>query len=328
LIPFPSHVTPGLAPWGGDVDQRLRLLETPQGPTPLWSVPAANLPPASAHPDRAVKIAETGAIYVSTLVGGVWTWVPGGGLFSKAEMSGLVYSASGASTSFSVSAGRCADDSGAVMLDLPTAMSKSTATWAEGNAQGGVSGGEALGGEWAHLFLIGKASGQTDIIAKKAAAGVAPSVTLPSGYIYKRRIATVPIASTGNYWFDLVQNGDEFLFKTYPVSVNGASQGVAAQSYLLAVPRGLTVEALMYAMMNSNTNGIAARIYSPYQPDEDTNFGRNQFVIQTPGNYTSAELRVRTNTSAQVRAISSATSQTCILWMSVRGWIDRRGRDG
>ena len=78
MIPFPSHAAPGLAAWGGDIEQRLRQLETPQGPTPLWSCPAASLPPAAGHPNAAVKIAETGAVMVSTLVAGAWTWIANG----------------------------------------------------------------------------------------------------------------------------------------------------------------------------------------------------------------------------------------------------------
>lgn len=75
MIPFPSHVAPGLAAWADALQQDLRQLAVPQGPTPLWSCSAPDLPPAADHPDQAVKVAETGAIVVSTLIGGVWRWV-------------------------------------------------------------------------------------------------------------------------------------------------------------------------------------------------------------------------------------------------------------
>lgn len=77
MIPFPSHKAPDLASWAQALMEEVRQVATAQGPSQVWSCARAALPPASAHPDSVVKIAETGEITVSTYDGTAWRWVSG-----------------------------------------------------------------------------------------------------------------------------------------------------------------------------------------------------------------------------------------------------------
>jgi hypothetical protein len=302
----------------------LRLLETPQGPTPLWSVPAANLPLASAHPNKAVKIAETGAIYVSTLVGGYWTWIAGAGALSQAEMAGLAYSSAGGSTSFTISAGRCADDTGSVMLVLAASRTKTAAPFAAGAGGGGLDTGSMITGTgaWYHTFLIGKADGTTDILFSLSA--TAP--TMPGGFVYKRRIMCVAFMST-NTWIKMWQDGDTFLFDSHFTSVNNVTMTAETrQGFALAVPPGILVEAIINAMIHHPSLAVYVRIDNPSVADASTASGHHQLIMQVAGSYVSTQLRVRTNAAQQVTA--KMTNGNGQIWINVIGYVDRRGRDG
>lgn len=250
------------------------------------------------------------------------------------DMVGLEMSATG-TTSLTIGAGRCADDTGAVVMVRAASGTKVGAAaggaWSAGNAGGFLDTGvmSSGAGVWYHVWLIGKADGTTDIIGKLAVAGADPAApVMPSGYIYKRRIGTVAWLSS-NVFLSFVQIGDEFTFPNALTSINAVPQGTSPGTHVLAVPLGIQVEARLYAMINSDNAGVGCRVYSmATQQDETINNGRHQLITQAANQYVSAQILVRTNKSQQVRAVSNATTQTCLLYINIYGWIDRRGRDG
>jgi hypothetical protein len=303
----------------------LRLLETPQGPTPLWSVPAANLPLASAHPDRAVKIAETGAVLVSTLVGGNWTWIAGAGALSRAEMPGLEFSTAGGSTSFTISAGRCADDTGSVLMVLAANHVTTAAPFVAGSGVGGLDTGAmpVSDGKWFHVFLIAKADGTTDILFSLSA--TAP--TMPTGFIYKRRIFSGAAYLSSNVWMKVWQRGDDVLYDASVLSVGAVifTQDVRTAA-VLAVPPQISVDALVNLMIHHPSGACYVRLDNPSVSDQSLANGNHHLMQPSVGAYASTQVRVRTNIAQQITA--RVTGGHATLWINVLGFSDRRGRDG
>jgi hypothetical protein len=147
---------------------------------------------------------------------------------------------------------------------------------------------------------------------------------MPSPYTLFRRIGSMR-TNASSQWTSFVQMGDEFLWVNVTTAdVNGSALSTTSTLFTLTVPTGLQVVARLRGWINATpqTDIIVTA------PDEGI------YAYGTPSSFITARniasslaaftLDVRTNTSAQVRAVAdSATS----VWMGAYGWYDRRGRD-
>jgi hypothetical protein len=150
------------------------------------------------------------------------------------------------------------------------------------------------------------------------------SPSLPSSYTHKRRIGSIIRASAAIRGF--IQNGDEFLLKS-PVNldVNVSNLGTTRTSYTLAgVPDGVAVDALI--VYGANISGVYGTVYlmNPDLTAVAAGSGAGVVAVNSAAEGTSyTEGRIRTNTSGQIAAVSSAANTN--LFVHTRGWIDTRG---
>jgi hypothetical protein len=204
---------------------------------------------------------------------------------------------------------------------LATALTKRLdASWAAGTNQGGLDTGAKGASTWYHIYLIRKDADGTIDVLFTATFG---SPTMPAGYSNKRHIGSVktnassnirPFLQTGN----IVRWNDS----TLTLDVDVTNLGTGSTSYTLAfIPTGLKVRALLhgYNWINADSRNILVR-----DPDTvDVAPSASVWPIANlAGPAASAvgygELRIVTNTSAQVAARSSGANT--YFRLAVMGW--------
>lgn len=227
-----------------------------------------------------------------------------------------------------VSVGEAAsDDTTPVLIRLTSATTKRfDATFAAGSAAGGFAAGESLPTSGTiHMWLIAKDDGTTDVFANNhATTGLSP--TLPSGYTYKRRIASVRTDGSANI-IGYRQVGDKFSLKT-PILDISTTIGLTSALHALSVPAGLNTTAYMNIVID--VSGSQGLVYLSCPDDSDiaastTVAPLGQLSEQVSTATTAAtQIFVDTNTSSQVRAVSTLSS-TSFLGATL-GWAESRGR--
>jgi hypothetical protein len=245
------------------------------------------------------------------------------GLLPKGHIFGLTLAndTTDATNDISIAAGECVDDTGEVMMKLTSSLIKRLdADWAVGTNQGGRDNSAVIANDVYHVFLIQRRdTGVTDVFISH---NVSPS--LPSSYTHKRRIGSIIRASAAIRGF--IQNGDEFLLKS-PVNldVNVSNLGTTRTSYTLAgVPDGVAVDALI--VYGANISGVYGTVYlmNPDLTAVAAGSGAGVVAVNSAAEGTSyTEGCIRTNTSGQIAAVSSAANTN--LFVHTRGWIDTRG---
>lgn len=282
---------------------------------------AASIATANSNASAAVTTAGTASSDAAAAVAAVASKLPiAGHYYSMADMVGLT-AAPANGVGLPVNSGRCADDTGTVMLVRPTLLTKTSAAWAAGNA-GVLDTGTIAPGTWYKLFIIGKADGTTDFIC------TLPTNTtplMPSGYIYKRRIAMV-VWSSSNYWIKYWQRGDEFLWDVPFSNVVGTIINANVRTgFTFAVPPNLEVEALLSLSAQCATASAGVRVDNP-SVTALSDASSAQIIIPPGGGWAGTHLRARTNVAQQLTVIASANSTA--IYMACFGFIDRRQRDG
>lgn len=216
-----------------------------------------------------------------------------------------------------IAVGECRDSANGVNLNLIAALGKQIdATWTAGGTPGTPAGGLFTGtvanGTTYHVFLIRKDSdGSLD-------AGFDTSVSaanIPSGYTAYRRLGSVITDGSANI-LAFSQLGDEFLLSLTIASTDTVSTTPAL--FDVTVPADIQVWwlGIIYTAASALTF-----ITSPDVTSETATGARNQNIADT----SVMETRHRTNTSAQLRAVTNTGGGTSVV-LSTRGWIDDRGR--
>lgn len=241
-------------------------------------------------------------------------------------LGGLILSNDGVApnTVLDISAGQCADSTNAALIVLG-AFTKSTAgSWAAGSGSNGMGTGLTIANTtWYHVFAIIKA-GAADVYFDTSIA----AANKPSGTTLFRRIGSF-LTDGSAHIIAFTQLNDNFIWGTPVNDVNANNLTNSGATYTLTVPTGLNVQALFNASYsNTGGNGGRVQIYSPSQATAGigTNTGSNfQLYNEVTSQYEGGQFAVFTNTSAQIKAISSATSGNSFsIWTN--GWVDSRGR--
>src|SRR5690606_28113753 len=90
-----------------------------------------------------------------------------------------------------------------------------------------------------HVWLIAKSDGTTDVcFSNNASSGLSP--TLPTGFIYKRRIGSLRTDASANIR-NFVQVGDEFILLVPVQDSTTASLANTAVTFSCTVPQGVRV---------------------------------------------------------------------------------------
>jgi hypothetical protein len=235
-------------------------------------------------------------------------------------LGGLTMSNDGTlpNTVIDTAAGIAVSDDNTALMKIAAFNKNANATWAVGSSNGCADGAASyttLGAStWYHLYVIQRTdTNVVDLLCSKSST----SPALPTSYTVKRRIGSFKTDGSSHI-LAFSQNGNEFLWAATPLDVNGATLGTTAASYPLSVPSGLKVNALTHVNFANAAAAVGLLLYSP---DETTPAG---FVLVTnSANNIGGQFNVRTDTSAQVTAKSTAAASTISIWTD--GWIDTRG---
>jgi len=214
-----------------------------------------------------------------------------------------------------VSAGTCRDDSNSVNITLAAGTIDCGTTGANGLVSGALANST-----WYHAFAIAKADGT---VARLASTSLAP--TLPTGYIYKRRLGSFKTDGAAHI-LAFTQFGDQVLWTT-PIADLSVSQGTGVSTWtLVGVPTGIKVIAIICADIYQTVPALALIFSADDTGTTAVNSPSGNFNLSCPANTSAAgQLHLRTNTSAQIKAVASTAATT--LQVATCGWIDPRGRD-
>lgn len=237
---------------------------------------------------------------------------------------GLSNNGSDANNDIDIAAGECRGAAHTDNLVLAAPLTKRLdASWAVGTNQGGLDTGSKANSTWYHLWLIKRSdTGVVDALFSTSAS----SPTMPASYDLKRRIGSVRTDGSGNL-LAFSQWGDHFLWSTIVEDQDGTIGGTASD-ITLSVPTGVKVEAFGTAYLTTSGGGMAM-LSAKDQSDAAPSLSAAPGVLLASdgsGANQAASWRLRTNTSAQIRArASGASTETVRIW--TQGWVDRRGRD-
>jgi hypothetical protein len=224
-----------------------------------------------------------------------------------------------------------------ILMTLPSATTKRLdANWAAGTGNGMRYSGAAIADTTYGTFFATKAAGaDPDIYAYPLTAGtdadstafhatVLTALQAETGgadYTHIRRIGSILRVSSTILFF--TQRGDEFLLNSPRYDLNSTAISATASLRAFSVPLGLKVDAIISGY-HSHSSGHSILITSPDQADESTAAdGRNTSVANS-NQVGSFQVRVRTNTSAQLRFRANATLAE--VRATTMGWVDTRGR--
>lgn len=218
------------------------------------------------------------------------------------------------------------DDATPVLIKLASALTKQAdATFAEGTGTGGMISGESLPTSGTiHIWLIMKADGTVDVcFNNQASSGLSP--TLPTGFVYKRRIGSLTTNASANI-VAFLQGGDHFELKKRVGDFDG-TQGTTAALIALSIPTGLKLRPKVAWTTAIPSTGVNLLVTDPDTDDEapsGTIFSSASQNSAAQGVQSNFSDTVFTDTTAQLRFRSSVAGVT--LRVSAHGWVDSRGR--
>lgn len=236
-------------------------------------------------------------------------------------INGLTLSAAGSTGTFGIAAGAAADGTGAVIMKLASAYTKTTSSWAVGTGNGALDTGSIANTTGYHVWLIMRSdTGVVDVLFSTSA--TAP--TMPASYDYKRRIGWMRTDGSAQ-WRKFVQVNNTFMWDV-PIADHNGNSPTSATAIPLTVPSGLSVEAIIKGTWRNGTNTNKLIIYSPLiaNPTLGGVAGNIDVSIIGVGNDPNAFWRqIFTDTSTNIKAIADDAST---LMIATQGWIDPRGQ--
>ncbi|WP_311044118.1 hypothetical protein [Rhizobium sp. NZLR3b] len=193
---------------------------------------------------------------------------------------------------------------------------------AYGTGNGGRFDSAIADGTW-HIFAC--TNGTTTAIGMSQSLNPTGAPNYPTGYTKYRRLGS-RVRMSGA-WRRVVQRGDRHMLLD-PLPQIGSPTATTTTAALLAlsgIPTGIEVDALFEASFTSATVSNGALLSSPIINDASvgaSNAGTNVGHIQVASQYTAGSVRVRTNTSGQIRHRAAASGN---LYLAIHGWFDDRG---
>jgi len=259
------------------------------------------------------------------------------GSASKGHIYGLTLSNNGTDADHDIdfATGEAAsDDASPVLMTASSAMTKQAdAPFAEGTNQGAMVSGESLPTSGTiHWWQIMKANGTVDYCCNNhASSGLSP--TLPTDFIYKRRIASLRTDGSANIR-GFVQEGDLFQYKTSPgLDINATNPGTSAVLVAMTVPLGIKVRCRFNWKVNNESGVGPSPVYfsSPDQTDEAPSTGGaplvNAAIMGNNALSLFGDIEILTDTSGRIRYRATASSAGSGLAATTTGYVDTRGRN-
>lgn len=231
-------------------------------------------------------------------------------------ISGLTLSTAGSSATMSIAAGVANDTTNTTLMNLASAISKTTASWVVGTAQGGLDTGSIAINTWYHFYEIQRVdTNVVDVVFSTNAT----SPTLPTNYTIYRRIGSGR-TNASSQWVSFTQIGNEFIWATSFLDINAGSTSATRVNVTLTVPIGIVVQALFRGTQNGG--GAQATIFTSLVETDQTPSGTNG-LCDLGAPIQAANFARWTNTSAQIGQRSTGVTGYAI---GTYGWVDRRGQ--
>ncbi len=233
-----------------------------------------------------------------------------------------------------IAVGECRNTGHTSNIVLASALTKQIdATWALGNDAGGMNDGEAVGNAtWYSVHSLGNVDGSVTgagyDTSVTAANLLADAAVIAAGLTTYRRIGSVLTDGSANI-LGFTQVGDEFLWDDPVEDINLVNQGATAISRTLSVATGIKVHAIINAV--SHLAGGAQGVYlNSLDIDDEAPEYASTPLLTLEGRDTNnidfdGLLKIRTNTSGQIRSRGTDANTTLII--ATLGWIDRCGKD-
>lgn len=271
-------------------------------------------PPTFSAYKAILKTSADVTVWTTDPIAGAPIAAPLSATMLRGYLAGLQRTAS-TTTTMTISDGVCVDDTRAVVLTLPAGTVNCATVGADGMDAGALGVSTSY-----HVFAIGK----TDGTVARLVSASATSPTMPSGYVYKRRIRSFKTNASSQIIAD-VQNGDEFILTSAQTQWSAVIIPITTTLVtLVAVPAGVKMNALMRVRFSTTTTGSLFI----QTPDETSilpaDAGGVDFIANSNAN-ASGNLNRRTDTSGQVKWVASVSN--AVGYGAIYGWIDRRGRD-
>ncbi|MBB4235034.1 hypothetical protein [Rhizobium esperanzae] len=306
-------LTAGLQIFGRVIGSTFRLI-TDQVNAAIVAAAEAAAASASGYRDQALGYRDQAQAYAETALEAT---LARGYLFGG-EISNNV---TDLTNDLDIAAGVAATDDAAPGMMVWSAVTRQLDV-AYGTGNGGRFDSAIADGTW-HIFAC--TNGTLVAIGMSQSLNPTGAANYPSGYTKYRRLGSrVRISGA---WRRVVQRGDRHMLLD-PLPQTGNPIAVTTSAALLAlsaIPTGIEVDALFEVSYTSATVSAGAEITSPLVNDAAPgagNAGSNVGHIQVTNQYTAGSLRVRTNTSGQVRHRGGASGN---MYIAVHGWFDDRG---
>lgn len=212
-----------------------------------------------------------------------------------------------------ISPGECRDDTDTVNITTTANLTQDFSI----TGAGGLAGSPGFN-TWYHVFVIMAADGTVSSYADPSL-----SPTLPTGFIYKRRIGSVRTGADAHIK-QFIQRGDQFIWNA-PVEEFSANIGTTAGLATLShVPPGFSVEwfGAYFGQASSGQPGVLVSCPDVADTAPNNSSTYSFFVNNAP---TGGYLRQRTNSSQQLRYRAQASVTP--LRLNTQGYYDRRGKD-
>ena len=226
-------------------------------------------------------------------------------------------------TVLDIAAGVCVDSAAAVFIRIASAFTKNTSgSWAAGSGNAGMGQGLTIANStWYHVFAILNA-GAADIYFDTSVS----AANAPVGTTAFRRIGSFFTDSSAHI-LPFVQFGDTFIWGAPGHDINAfASSQTSSLKTLGSVPPGVQVDALLYAG-GVNSAGAVGFLLSAPDATSVSGAGLAFFSFFSPAAAVAAwaQLRIRTDTSQNIRVVSSANINNTVQGWTY-GWVDSRGK--
>lgn len=231
-----------------------------------------------------------------------------------------------------IAAGVCRDSTNAVDITVAAMSGKQLdANWAAGAAAGMRNSGAGIANTTYHIYAVAKADGTQDIYAHTSTtvATVITALQAETGgedYLYARRIGSILRESAAIVQF--VQHGDYFERSSIANDVELVAPGTSAVTQTLSVPSGIVVDATVLCSLTI-AGAASIMLLSSLSATDETPTSNRATIHNSAGNTTQAGglVRVKTNTSRQIRSRNNVSDASITTRISTRGWYDYRGKD-
>lgn len=274
----------------------------------------------TSHTHTLSNLTQSGATTGQVPVWSGTAWAPGSASFPRGHIAGLKL-AYNSTTLLSIGEGVCRDESNSSNIVLASGLTRGiTATWNVGN--GGLQPGLTLtASRWYSVWALGAVGFSVgDVMFSDSA--TAPVIPLP--YNTRRRIGWIWVNASSQIT-PFLQVGEQVTLNTGNTTADViiAMSGVDT---LITLPAPPNTDVMLRAWSSATAGTYKIRIDPtfvsfPTTPVADTST-INGSAGTVGGNF---HLNLMTDASSQIHAINSGGS-SLNLRLTVRGWIDNRGR--